>query len=119
MPTVVSHNPVKHFVPDDDDHRDWQPDPPVRDQSLTHARLAANLNQEPGSGDEQNEEPNDSHNRCDGHGSKGFPKTTRFDNRPRIGKRRRGTVRNPDSLSGRANGLKLRSRPRERSTSHG
>jgi len=72
MATVVSHNPVEHFVADDDDHRDWQPDPPVRDQSLTHARLAADLNQKPGSGDEQDEEPNDSHNRCGGHGSKAF-----------------------------------------------
>jgi hypothetical protein len=44
---VASHIPVNQFVADDSDHGDWQLDPPVRDQSLTHTRLSADLNQEP------------------------------------------------------------------------
>jgi hypothetical protein len=60
---VASHIPINQFVANDGDHPDWQPDPPVRDQSLTHTRLTAGLNQEPGRGDEQDEEPDDSQNR--------------------------------------------------------
>ena len=75
---VASHIPVNQFVADYGNHGDWQPNPPVRDQSLTHTRLAADLNQEPGRGDEQDEEPNDSQNRRGGHSSRALPDSNPF-----------------------------------------
>ena len=55
MTTAVAPS-VKQFVPNNGNHGDGQPCPPVRDQPPTHKGLADNLHQAPGSRDEQDQD---------------------------------------------------------------
>jgi len=54
--TVAVDRSVKYLVPDNGNHRDGKPHPPVRDQPPTHKGLADNLQQAPGSRDEQDQD---------------------------------------------------------------
>jgi len=55
----IAPRTIPQFVPDNRDHRDWQPGPPVRDQPLTYTGLAANLDQAPGRREKQDQENNE------------------------------------------------------------